>query len=154
MFHSGSRDSRGFTLVEVSIIVMALAILSAILLPQIGVFLRDARFARAREDVAAIGVAMMQWLKDTGESSFYASPQGNWRSPRRFQESDGEPVGLLIGDGDTPDGLDRASSFGTFNVLPVPITMSAFSTDNSSPALIVLPADTSSTDDVFLTENR
>lgn len=95
----------GFTLVEVSIIVMALAILSAILLPQIGVFLRDARFARAREDVAAIGVSMMQMLKDTGESSFYMEPQGNWRSPERIDNSSEQrPIGLLIGDGDTPDG--------------------------------------------------
>jgi type II secretory pathway pseudopilin PulG len=107
MFNKQIRNSRGFTLVEVSIIVMALAILSAILLPQIGVFLRDARFARAREDVAAIGVAMMQLLKDTGESSFHAAPQGNWRSPQRFSESEGQPIGLLIGDGDTPDGRDR-----------------------------------------------
>ena len=51
--------SAGFTLVEVSIIVMSLAILSAILLPQIGVFMRDARMVRAREDVAAIGVSIL-----------------------------------------------------------------------------------------------
>jgi type II secretory pathway pseudopilin PulG len=99
----------GFTLVEVSIIVMALAILSAILLPQIGVFLRDARLARAREDVAAIGVSMMQMLKDIGESSFYTEPQGNWRSPDRFREGHTQPVGLLIGDGDTPDGDNQWS---------------------------------------------
>lgn len=98
---------RGFTLVEVSIIVMALAILSAILLPQIGVFLRDARFARAREDVGAIGVSMMQMLKDTGESTFHREPQGDWRSPDRFEEGGTQPVGLLIGDGDTPDGYDE-----------------------------------------------
>ena len=102
------RDAQqGFTLVEVAIIVMALAILSSILLPQIGVFLRDARMARAREDVGAIGVAMMQMLKDTGESSFYASPQGNWRSPDRYRDGASAPVGLLIGDGDTPDGQDQ-----------------------------------------------
>lgn len=95
----------GFTLVEVSIIVMTLTILSAILLPQIGVFLRDARFARAREDVAAIGVSIMQLLKDTGESALYREPQGHWRSPRRIDASDSiQPVGLLIGDGDVPDG--------------------------------------------------
>lgn len=100
-----SASSAGFTLVEVSIIIMSLAILSAIMLPQIGVFLRDARMARVREDVAALGVAMMQLLKDTGESSFYCEPQGRGRTPERMDES-GEiaPVALLIGDGDTPDG--------------------------------------------------
>jgi len=107
MLRNQARDQRGFTLVEVSIIVMALAILSAILLPQMGVFLRDARYARVREDVATIGVSMMQLLKDTGESSFHGSPQGNWRSPQRFAEGSGDPIGLLIGDGDTPDGNER-----------------------------------------------
>ncbi len=102
---AGGSAATGFTLVEVSIIVMALAILSSILLPQIGVFLRDARFARAREDVAAIGVSMVQMLKDTGESSFYIEPQGNWRTPERIDNSaEQPPVGMLIGDGDTPDG--------------------------------------------------
>ena len=52
-------QDRGFTLIEVSIILLTLVILSSIMLPQMGVFLRDARFARAREDVAAIGVAMI-----------------------------------------------------------------------------------------------
>ncbi len=99
------RSDVGFTLVEVSIIIMVLAILSGILLPQIGVFLRDARFARAREDVASIGVAIMQLLKDTGESSLYLEPQGRWRTPERIDESaEQPPIGLLIGDGDTPDG--------------------------------------------------
>jgi type II secretory pathway pseudopilin PulG len=99
-----ARHDGGFTLVEVAIIVMALAILSSILLPQMGVFLRDARYARVREDVAAIGVAMMQMLKDTGESSFHKEPQGNYRSPERFGSDGSYPVGMLIGDGDTPDG--------------------------------------------------
>ncbi len=108
---SGPRACRGFTLVEVSIIVMALAILSSILLPQVGVFLRDARFARAREDVAAIGVAMMQMLKDTGESAFYKEPQGADRTPERIDDSGEQPpVAMLIGDGDTPDG--SRSEFG------------------------------------------
>ena len=105
----------GFTLVEVSIIVMALAILSSILLPQIGVFLRDARLARAREDIAAIGVSLMQMLKDTGESAFYCSGQEIWRTPPRVDTDSGtHPVGLLIGDGDTPDddGYDWTAPLG------------------------------------------
>lgn len=108
-------SSAGFTLVEVSIIVIALSILSAILLPQLGVYIRDARLARAREDVAAIGVSMMQMLKDTGESAFYRHGQSGDNTPGRDFRSD--PVGLLIGDGDVPDegpsGSDdwRASIF-------------------------------------------
>ncbi len=102
----GTRQ-QGFTLVEVTIIVTTLAILSAIMLPQMGVYLREARFARVREDVGAIGVAIMQLLKDTGESALYKEPQGNWRSPQRIGSNDGgEPIGLLVGDGDTPDGND------------------------------------------------
>lgn len=126
MVNTKITDHRGFTLVEVAIIVMSLAILSSILLPQIGVFLRDARFARARKDVAVLGVAMMQLLKDTGESSFHTAPQGSssWRSPQR----DGQPVGLLIGDGDTPDGRDRFYDWRT----PLGSTVSGADTDFAS----------------------
>lgn len=111
------RNQAGFTLVEVSIIVIALSILSAILLPQLGVYIRDARLTRAREDVAAIGVSMMQMLKDTGESAFYRNGQSGDNTPGRDFRKD--PVGLLIGDGDIPDsgpdGTDkwRISFFDT-----------------------------------------
>ncbi len=45
---------RGFTLVEVTIILMVLKILRTILLPQIGNFNRLARFVRVKEDLGAI----------------------------------------------------------------------------------------------------
>jgi hypothetical protein len=48
----------------------------------------------------------MQMLKDTGESAFYISGQAIWRTPPRVDHHDIFPVGLLIGDGDTPDVYD------------------------------------------------
>ena len=121
---AGGGRPEGFTLVEVSIIVMVLAVLSAILLPQIGVFLRDARMARAREDVAAIGVAMMQMLKDTGESAFYCDGQVVGRTPPRTSTARGtHSIGLLIGDGDTPDaGFGREWTVPLGEEVPTPST--------------------------------
>ena len=52
------RNERGFTLVEVTVILLVLVILSAILLPQLGGFNRMARYAKVREDVGVICAAM------------------------------------------------------------------------------------------------
>jgi len=93
---------RGFTLVEVSIILFVLVILSSILLVNIGDFGRAARYARVMEDVGALCSAMSQMLSDTGEAAF-------WEWGGRGDGGDGsdspnrDTVGMLIGDGDTPD---------------------------------------------------
>ena len=47
-------DERGFTLVEVTIILLVLVILSAIMLPQMGNFNRLARFVKVKEDLGVI----------------------------------------------------------------------------------------------------
>lgn len=94
---------RGFTLVEVTIILMVLVILSSILLVQIGDFNRLARFARVKEDVGALCSAISAALGDMGEMAFY-----HWggRGDAGGMQSDtpdrAAPVGLLLGDGDVP----------------------------------------------------
>jgi len=102
-------NGRGFTLVEVSIILMVVSMLSLILLPGIGAYLRDARLARARGDLTAIHEAVVRFLEDTGEGVFRYVGNGNRGT------SDGGPgdpsspeplytLDMLISDGDTPDG--------------------------------------------------
>ncbi|NKB88534.1 MAG: hypothetical protein GKS06_09965 [Acidobacteria bacterium] len=93
------RNQHGFTLVEVTIILLVLVILSAILLPQLGGFNRMARYSKVREDVGAICSAIAAYVTDTGEKAF-------WNDGSRWSDSPDRswPVGLLIGDGDTPDG--------------------------------------------------
>lgn len=97
------RKEAGFTLVEVTVILLVLVILSSILLVQIGGFNRQARYAKVKEDIGAICTAIAAYLTDIGESSFWNHGWGDPDTPDRTW-----PVGLLVGDGDTPD----ANSFG------------------------------------------
>lgn len=103
------RDPRGFTLVEVSIILMVLAVLSLTLLPGMGSYLRDARLGRARGDLQAIQAAIWRFLEDTGEGAFRTLGNGNRETTDgyAYDPSDPDPiwlVGMLVSDGDTPDG--------------------------------------------------
>ena len=98
-------NERGFTLVEVTVILLVLVILSAILLPQIGGFNRMARYAKVREDVGAICAAIASYITDTGESTFW---NHGWRDPDSPDRS--WPVGLLVGDGDIPDASSAVGS--------------------------------------------
>lgn len=102
-------SARGFTLVEVSIILMVVAVLSLTLLPGMGNYLRDARLARARTDMKAIHAAVWRFLEDTGEGAFRCLGNGNRDTTDgyRYDPSDPDPfwvVGVLVSDGDMPDG--------------------------------------------------
>ncbi len=99
----------GFTLVEVSIILMVLTVLSMILLPGIGSYLRDARLARARSDLSAIAAAIDRFLEDTGEQAFRCFGNGKRETTGSTISDPSSPdpwyvVGTLVSDGDTPDG--------------------------------------------------
>jgi type II secretory pathway pseudopilin PulG len=104
----GRTDVRGFTLVEVSIILMVLSVLSLVLLPGLGSYLRDARLARARGDVAAIQAAVVRFLEDTGEGVFRCIGNGNRDTSDGGTDDPSNPdpyytLDMLISDGDTPD---------------------------------------------------
>lgn len=94
-------QDKGFTLVEVSIILLVLVILSSIMLPQLGGFNRLARYVRVKEDLGAICSALKAMLDDVGEGAFYEDP-GYSRPPDRTWG-----IGLLVGDGDIPAGPGR-----------------------------------------------
>lgn len=103
------RHERGFTLVEVSIILMVLAVLSLILLPSVGTYLRDARYARARSDLAAIRAGIWRFLEDTGEGAFRWHANGTRPTTGDDRSDPSDPdeeflVKLLVSDGDMPDG--------------------------------------------------
>lgn len=57
---------RGLSLVEVTIMLMVLAILTGVLAPSILVSVDDARQVKAKEDVEAIGLSIVRMVKDTG----------------------------------------------------------------------------------------
>lgn len=60
------KPSRGFTLVEMVIVLSVVAILAAILVPVVGSSIQQARVARAAADVQAIGKALVQFHQDIG----------------------------------------------------------------------------------------
>ncbi len=55
---SGFRESRGFTLVEVSIILIVVVVLSAAIAPVLTGAVRNARLTTARAEMIAIGRAL------------------------------------------------------------------------------------------------
>ena len=104
-------DAQGFTLVEVTIILMVVSVLSLVLLPGLGSYLRDARLARARADLNAIHDAIVRFLGDTGEGVFRRVGNGNRATSDGGPEDPSSPepsytLDMLISDGDTPDGGD------------------------------------------------
>ena len=106
----------GFTLVEVSIILMVVTVLSMTLLPSIGNYLRDARLARARSDVDSIRSAIVRFLEDTGEQAFRCWGNGNRETTGTGRHDPSSPkpvfvVGMLVSDGDTPDEGDLADDW-------------------------------------------
>jgi type II secretory pathway pseudopilin PulG len=59
-------SERGMSLVEATIILMVLAILTAVVAPSIGDYANDAKSTKAAEDVEAIGGAIVRLVRDTG----------------------------------------------------------------------------------------
>jgi len=64
-------SQKGFTLVEVTIILLVLVILATIMLPQLGNFNRLARFVKVREDVGAICSVMKKMLDEVMLGTVY-----------------------------------------------------------------------------------
>lgn len=69
MFRS---DPRGFTLIEVTIILVVLALLAAILVPSLGGFNSLARKVRLREDLGVLCSTLKMMLDDVGDSAFFS----------------------------------------------------------------------------------
>lgn len=57
---------RGFTLIEMVVVLAVVAILAAILTPTIAKNIKDAKIARANNEVQVIAAAMASFYKDTG----------------------------------------------------------------------------------------
>jgi len=67
-------DDRGFTLLEITIILAVIAILGLILAPSIVNFLSQTRLARARNDVQVLADAVITFYDDNGFFPKYADP--------------------------------------------------------------------------------
>jgi type II secretory pathway pseudopilin PulG len=59
-------SERGMSLVEATIILMVLAILTSVLAPSLGDYVNEARHEKVKEDTEALGMGIMRLLRDTG----------------------------------------------------------------------------------------
>ena len=67
------KSSKGFTLIELAVVLAIIAILAAILTPIVTAYIDQARDVRARSDVGAIARAVMLYQRDTGRYPIYDS---------------------------------------------------------------------------------
>jgi type II secretory pathway pseudopilin PulG len=88
------KSERGMSLVEATIILMVLAILTSVLAPSVGDYVNDARQTKAKEDIEAIGTAIMRMLRDTGKPFPQIAVGTNYDHDNR--------VDLLVSEGNTP----------------------------------------------------
>jgi len=91
----GSSEA-GMSLVEVTIILMVLAILTSVLAPSIADYVNEARSAKAKEDVEALGTGIMRLLRDVA-LPFPVRTAG--ASPSRASTN---RVDLLVSEGNIP----------------------------------------------------
>ena len=94
------RDKRGFTLIEVTIILLVLVTLGMIILPQLGNFNLMARKVKVKEDLGALCASFKVFLDQVQLSGPYLYPGGGFEQPR-------DPVGLLVGPGEPPHDTGR-----------------------------------------------
>lgn len=60
------KSQRGMSLVEATIILMTLALLTAVIAPSAADYIEDSRNTKAKEDVEALGLAIARLVRDTG----------------------------------------------------------------------------------------
>src|SRR2546422_10432249 len=61
------RSERGMSLVEGTIILAVISLLTAVMAPAINDYVVDAKQSKAKKDVEAIGMALSHMINDTGE---------------------------------------------------------------------------------------
>ena len=66
--------SKGFTLIELAVVLAIIAVLAAILTPIVTSYLDQARLARAQADAKTLADAIKLCQRDTGRWPVYASP--------------------------------------------------------------------------------
>jgi type II secretory pathway pseudopilin PulG len=104
---------RGMSLVEATIILMVLAILTSVLAPSVGDYVNDARQTKAKEDVEALGTAVIRLLRDTGKPFLLRTVNTTYTAANR--------VDLLVSEGAIPSqttnmGVAANSTNGQFFV--------------------------------------
>ncbi|MBI3076023.1 MAG: prepilin-type N-terminal cleavage/methylation domain-containing protein [Deltaproteobacteria bacterium] len=79
----GKQGRKGFTLIEVVVVLAIVALLAAILTPLLIKYLDDAKIGRAKNEALVIGTAILNFNKDTGVWPIYAAGGGGTAPPAR-----------------------------------------------------------------------
>ena len=87
-------NERGLSLVEVTIMLLVLMLLTSVLAPSIADFINDAKWVKVKEDCEAIGISVMRLTRDVGPCLKFRGTEACSRYNR---------VDLLHSDGPTPD---------------------------------------------------
>jgi type II secretory pathway pseudopilin PulG len=90
------------SLVEATIILMVLAILTSVIAPSMGDYINDARQTKAKEDTEALGAGIMRMLRDTGKPFLQRTVNTTYTSANR--------VDLLVSEGAIPS---QTANMGT-----------------------------------------
>ncbi|NKB25443.1 MAG: type II secretion system protein GspG [Kiritimatiellae bacterium] len=93
------RGHEGFTLIEILLVVVIIAILASLAIPRLGGRVREARTAAARTDIESIGTALRLYELDNG--AYPSSLQGlitssgskNWKGPYLDKGTPKDPWG-------------------------------------------------------------
>jgi hypothetical protein len=119
-------SNRGLSLVEVTIMLLVLMLLTGVLAPSITDFVNDARWVKVKEDCEAIGISVARLTRDVGPCLKFNGTDGCSKANR---------VDILASDG--PDVLttDLAGS-ATVPYSSSAISPGAINWDNDSDVLV------------------
>ena len=118
------RSGRGFTLIELMVVMLILAILAALIIPRLVTRTSDAKIAKAKSDIATLDGLIQQYRLDTdhfptteqGLSSLRVAPNGvnNWKGPYTTKAIPSDPWGNeYVYEAPGPDGQDyMVESYG------------------------------------------
>ncbi|MCX6369328.1 MAG: type II secretion system major pseudopilin GspG [Armatimonadetes bacterium] len=111
------RQKRAFTLIEMLVVVLILAILAALIVPRVVNRTSDAKRAKAASDIATLSSLLQQYRVDTDQ--FPTTEQGlnalrvqpgdvnGWRGPYTQKEIAGDPwQNEYVYESPGPDGQD------------------------------------------------
>ncbi len=139
------RAERGFTLIEIMVVVVILGILAAVVVPKIMNRPDDARIAKAKQDIRVLESSLNLYKLDNfyypstqqGLEALVAPPQGepaakNWKSGGYLQKMPADPWGnpyqylqpgtkgeidlFSLGSDNKPGGEGAASDIGNWDV--------------------------------------
>jgi general secretion pathway protein G len=88
-------SSRGFTLVEILIVVIILGILAAIVIPQFSTASSDARYAAAAHDIDVVNSAVLLYKAQHNDN--YPDLSSGWTALTSQSDANGGTTGPLFG---------------------------------------------------------